>query len=129
MPVNRWARDSDGARMTSIIPLCVLAWVALVPLHGSGAAVFALLRSTMLAVTAGLTGLVAARRTTDRTRAGWVLLAIACLSWGLGNAYWSRNELLAHADPLFPTFADFGFVVFPMAGGLLVLALPAPAAR
>ena len=60
---------------------------------------------------------MAARRATGRPRAGWFLLAVASGSWGLGNAYWSHNELLVHAEVLFPSLADIGFLIFPVAAG------------
>ena len=80
-------------------------------------AVFALLGSTALAIVAGGCCLNAARRAEGRARAGWALLAVGCLSWGIGNAYWSYNELLAHAEVLFPSLADIGFLIFPVACG------------
>jgi diguanylate cyclase len=115
--VNTWASESGAVRMTAVIGLCLLAGLPVLPLSGSAAAVFALLASTILALIAGGTCLLAARRAQGRSRSGWALLATACLSWGLGNAYWSQNELLVHADVLFPSPADFGFVIFPVAAG------------
>ena len=103
--------------MTALIGVCVLAGMPLVGLNGSGAVLFALLASTTLALVAASTCSVAARRAHGRSRAGWALLATACLSWGLGNAYWSHNELLVHADVLFPSPADVGFLIFPVAAG------------
>ncbi|HET6530031.1 MAG TPA: EAL domain-containing protein [Actinoplanes sp.] len=110
-------RDSGAARMTAVIGLCALAGLPLLPLSGSAAAVYALLGSTTLALIAGAMCWLAARRAEGSIRAGWALLATACLGWGLGNVYWSLNELLVHADVLFLSPADFGFVIFPVAGG------------
>ena len=116
-PVTRRPLQSGAVRVTALIGVCVLAGMPLVGLNGSGAVLFALLGSTTLALVAASTCSVAARRAHGRSRAGWALLATACLSWGLGNAYWSLNELLVHADVLFPSPADVGFLIFPVAGG------------
>ena len=43
-------------------------------------------------------------------------LAGGCLSWGLGNFYWSWNELVVHAAVLFPSLADIGYLLFPILG-------------
>jgi diguanylate cyclase len=62
------------------------------------------------------------RRCTDRrTQLTWVLVALACLSWGLGEAYWSWHSLRSDVVP-FPSLADVGFLSFAvlMAVGLLV---------
>ena len=62
------------------------------------------------------------RRCTDRrTQLTWVLVALACLSWGLGEAYWSWHSLRSDVVP-FPSLADVGFLTFAvlMAIGLLV---------
>ena len=74
--------------MTAAIGVCLLAGAPLVPLGGHPAAVYALLGSTSLALVAGGSCAVAAVRAAGRVRAGWALLALACLSWGFGNAYW-----------------------------------------
>jgi diguanylate cyclase len=111
------SRDSPGISMAAIIGACVLAALPLALLSGTAATVFALLASTALALTAGVAGAVAARRATGRPRAGWFLLAVAAGSWGLGNAYWSHNELRVHAEVLFPSLADIGFLIFPVAAG------------
>ena len=62
------------------------------------------------------------RRCTDRrTQATWVLIGLACLSWGLGEAYWCWYSLRSDVIP-FPSLADVGFLGLPvlMAVGLLV---------
>jgi diguanylate cyclase len=104
-------------RMAAIVGVLVLSALPLTTLRGTGAVVFALLASTTLALTGAFTCAVAARRVSGRSRAGWILLAAACGSWGLGNAYWSHNELLMHAEVLFPSMADFGFLLFPLLAG------------
>jgi hypothetical protein len=81
-------------RITAIVGVLVLSALPLTTLRGTGAVLFALLASTTLALTGAVTCSVAARRVSGRPRAGWILLAAACGSWGLGNAYWSHNELL-----------------------------------
>src|SRR4029453_7427954 len=128
IPVTRRPFRSGAVRVTAVIGLCMLAGLPLVPLRGSGATAFALLGSTTLALVAAVTCAVAARRAGGRGRTRWALLATACLSWGLGNVYWSQNELMVHSDRLFPSAADLGFLIFPVAGGagLCVFSCRAP---
>ena len=102
--------------MTALVALCLAAGVPVILLSGGGAASYTQLGSSALACLAALPGFAAARRATGGARAGWALLAAACLSWGLGNFYWSWNELVVHADVLFPSVADLGYLLFPVLG-------------
>jgi diguanylate cyclase (GGDEF)-like protein len=79
------------------------------------------LLQTLSAVVAGLVcGLVAWRGSTGR-RSGWFAMAIALLGWGAGQAYWSWSEIIAKAETPFPSVADFGFLIFPLAAAVAVL--------
>jgi diguanylate cyclase len=64
-----------------------------------------------------------ARRSQDRMRAAWSLLALACLSWALGELVWSWYQLWDNTDP-FPSFADIGYLGFPVAACLALLVYP-----
>ncbi len=103
---------------------CLLTGVPLLVLSGQTAAVYALLSSTGAAYAAGTTATFAAVRAAGRSRSGWALLATGSYGWALGNTYWSWNELVVKADVLFPSPADYGFLVFPAAGaaGMFLLA-------
>ena len=109
---------------SAAIGLCLLAGAPVALLTGTPAAVFALLTSTILAFGGALSCAIAARRSAGHARAGWALLGLACLSWGTGNAYWSHNELIRHAEVLFPSLGDIGFILFPLAAGAGLLLIP-----
>jgi diguanylate cyclase len=80
----------------------------------------------LLAAGGGLGCLRAARRSEGRARRGWAALAVACWSWGAGQAVWTAYEnVLGIATP-YPSAADVGFLGFPIAAlvGLVCLAPP-----
>jgi diguanylate cyclase len=73
------------------------------------------LLQTVSALVAGLVcALVAWRGSTGR-RSGWFAMAVALVGWGAGQAYWSWSEIIAKAETPFPSIADVGFLVFPLA--------------
>ena len=79
----------------------------------------------LAAVSCGLT----ARLAVGRLRVGWIWLALACLSWAIGEAIWSTYELGLGVQTPFPSFADLGFLGFPV-GAVVALALfPSGATR
>jgi diguanylate cyclase (GGDEF)-like protein len=76
---------------------------------------------TVVALVAGLIcGLVAWRGSTGRRR-GWFAMALALVGWGAGQAYWSWSEIIAKAETPFPSAADFGFLIFPLAAAVAVV--------
>jgi diguanylate cyclase (GGDEF)-like protein len=64
-----------------------------------------------------------------RLRIGWAALAAACASWSVGEAIWSVYELALHRDTPFPSFADVGFLLFPVGACVALLVFPARATR
>jgi diguanylate cyclase (GGDEF)-like protein len=54
-------------------------------------------------------------------RQGWFAMAVALVGWGLGQAYWSWSEIIAKAETPFPSLADVGFLVFPVAAAVAVV--------
>jgi diguanylate cyclase len=79
------------------------------------------LLQTVSALVAGLVcALVAWRGSTGR-RAGWFAMAVALVGWGAGQAYWSWSEIIAKAETPFPSVADVGFLIFPLAAAAAVL--------
>ena len=110
--------------MTLLVALCLATGVPVVVLSGGPAAPYTQVASSMLACLAAVLGGAAARRTTGTTRGGWALLAAGCLGWGVGNFFWSWNELVAHSEVLFPSAADAGYLLFPLLGvaGLWLIA-------
>ncbi|GIF23141.1 GGDEF-domain containing protein [Paractinoplanes tereljensis] len=94
--------------------MCLAAGVPIFLLSGTAVAPYTQLGSSLLACLAAIPCLAAARRGDGDARPGWRLLAAGCLSWGLGNFYWSWNELVVHAEVLFPSLADVGYLLFPL---------------
>jgi diguanylate cyclase (GGDEF)-like protein len=103
--------------LPGMVILSILAGSPLLLLSGSPAgAWYGLLASTLMAYIAAATAGSAAIRTVGRTRGGWILLGLASFGWAVGNTLWSWNELVAHTATLFPSWADLGYLMFPVAG-------------
>ena len=65
----------------------------------------------------------AAVRQSGRIRATWLALAGAAGAWALGETLWTYDEVVRHRATPFPSWADVGFLAFPvlaLAGLLLV---------
>ncbi|MEV6303248.1 EAL domain-containing protein [Actinoplanes sp. NPDC051861] len=100
--------------LIALVALCLATGVPIVVLAGGPMAPYTQLVSSAMACLAAIPCLAAARRAAGTGRPGWALLAGGSLSWGLGNLYWSWNELVAHAEVLFPSMADVGYLLFPV---------------
>jgi diguanylate cyclase len=72
----------------------------------------------LLAAAGGAVGCaVAARRSPPEWRTAWTWLAIGTGCWAAGQAVWSWYELVAGRAVPFPSLADVGFLVYPLAAG------------
>ncbi|MEU8234583.1 bifunctional diguanylate cyclase/phosphodiesterase [Actinoplanes sp. NPDC048967] len=111
-------------QVIALVALCLATGVPIIALSGGPFAPYTQLASSTLACLAAALCGTAARRATGTVRGGWVLLAAGCLCWGLGNFYWSWCELVVHAEVLFPSPADAGYLLFPLFGtaGLMLVA-------
>lgn len=70
-------------------------------------------------------GFVASRRCTGRPRRGWLLLALGCLSWGLGEATWAVYEVVLQIETPFPSIVDVGYLgALPLMLGGIVMLMP-----
>jgi diguanylate cyclase (GGDEF)-like protein len=72
---------------------------------------------------------VVAARCSGRRRAGWGFVALALAGWGLGQAYWSWSEIVAQREAPFPSPADVGFLVFPVAAATGIVLFQTGAGR
>ncbi len=65
---------------------------------------------------------LAARRTTAHRRMAWAWLAVGTGSWAAGQAVWTFYEVVLDREVPFPSLADVGFLLFPLAAavGLVV---------
>ncbi|MEO5744105.1 MAG: GGDEF domain-containing protein, partial [Terracoccus sp.] len=68
-------------------------------------------------------------RAAGRLRAAWAGLAMACLSWGIGQAVWSWYELVQHTDTPFPGLADLAYLGFPVGAVIALTLFPANASH
>jgi len=73
------------------------------------------------AIAAGGVCAFVAGRGSPRRRAGWSAMAVALIGWGLGQTYWSWSEIVARRETPFPSPADLGFLIFPVAAAAAVL--------
>jgi diguanylate cyclase (GGDEF)-like protein len=81
------------------------------------------------ALLAALSCGLAAVGSSGRLRLCWAALATSSASWAVGEAIWSVYELALHREVPFPSWADLGFLAFPV-GAMVALALfPARASR
>ena len=85
------------------------------------------LSELVAAMAAAAVGLWRSRRLTGRARVSWALLAAGAFSWGVGEALWCYYELLAGISTPFPSFADLGFLLFPVLAFAGLLARPSAA--
>ena len=83
-----------------------------------------LLVSAGAAVAAGTAGW-RARRSRSRQTLTWWWLAGGCASWAAGQAVWSWYEVLRNVTTPFPSLADVGFLLFPVAACVALLLYPA----
>src|SRR6187549_752863 len=79
------------------------------------------LLQTVSAVAAGLVCAAVAWWGQTGRRQGWFAMSVALVGWGPGQAYWSWSEIIAKAETPFPSVADVGFLVFPVAAAVAVV--------
>jgi diguanylate cyclase len=88
---------------------------ALLVIGGLGFPLFA-------AVSTGL----AARRTGGRTRRAWVFMTVGMGAWAFGELVVVYHRVwIGNAHPLYPSVANAGFLLFPVAACVAMLVLPA----
>jgi diguanylate cyclase len=61
---------------------------------------------------------VASRRTTDHRRRAWQWLSIGTGAWAAGQLVWSYYEVVLGQEVPFPSLADVGFLLFPVASAV-----------
>jgi diguanylate cyclase len=79
------------------------------------------LLQTVSALAAGLVCAAVAWRGRTGRRRGWLAMSLALVGWGAGQAYWSWSEIVVKAETPFPSMADVGFLVFPVAAAIAVI--------
>ncbi len=99
----------------ALIGVAVLAVAALV--HGTGRLGFNALDDLTQMAAAGSAAAAAvstAVGSSGRLRWSWLFIAGGCLAWALGEAIWCYYELIVGKETPFPSFADAGFLLFPV---------------
>jgi diguanylate cyclase len=66
----------------------------------------------------------AAHATHGRARRGWLAMTAGLLAWAVGEVIWCYYEVwLRYAQAPFPSWADAGYLLFPVGAGAAVLLL------
>ena len=113
------------AAAVSTAALVVVAAVLLTGAAGSAGVAVDDLTQLLAAVGAGLSCVRTARRARGRRRRAWTALAVGCAGWAAGQAFWSWYELVLGVRTPFPSPADLGFLVFPVAATVALALHPA----
>ena len=111
--------------------LTALLLIVVIPTYFSGNVdrPFVDISMTMAALLGATNCALAAFRASGRLRAAWAGLAVACLSWGIGQAVWSWYELVQHAATPFPGLADVAYLGFPVGAVIALTLFPANASH
>jgi diguanylate cyclase (GGDEF)-like protein len=78
----------------------------------------------LAAVAATVSCARAARATSGRMRLSWRWLSVATGAWATGEAIWSYYELVAGTATPFPSLADAGFLLYPVAAAVSICCFP-----
>ncbi len=119
MAISR--RTAIAAACAGGVLLAFVLFLTLVPADDRIRLVVNNLVQMLSAIGAGLVCAFVAWRGSPRRRAGWLAMAVALVGWGLGQTYWSWSEIVARRETPFPSFADLGFLIFPVAAAAAVL--------
>jgi diguanylate cyclase len=111
------ARSAVGALTGLLLLVALGAFVT-----GSADRAFWDLGMDAAALLAAVNCALAARSTSGRLRLAWGWLAVAALSWVVGQSVWSWNEVVLSIVSPFPGWADVGFLGFPF-GAVMALAV------
>jgi diguanylate cyclase (GGDEF)-like protein len=113
--VRLLSRVTDRVVGPGLIVIAVLGVAVLV--HGQGRLGFQAIDDLAQMAAAGSAAAAAASTavgSVGRLRWSWACTAAGCLAWALGEAIWCYYELLAGRETPFPSFADIGFLLFPV---------------
>lgn len=116
------------SRRTTVAAACAggllvafVLFLSVVPVEPRTRLVVNNLLQMMTAIGAGAVCAFVAGRVSRLRRAGWAAMAVALIGWGLGQTYWSWSEIVARRETPFPSPADLGFLIFPVAAAAAVL--------
>lgn len=75
---------------------------------------------TLASVLATISSFRAARALHGRDRIAWLIFGSACMAWTIGQIIWDVFELYFNVIAPFPSYADFGYMMF---GPLMLIGL------
>jgi diguanylate cyclase (GGDEF)-like protein len=117
------------AAVVITLAICVGCVLALVLLPARSASDVSDIAQGVAALAASLGASRHARRCAERrTRVSWMLIALACACWMLGEIVWCWYSLRSDVVP-FPSLADVGFLSFSAAMAAALLVHPARGGR
>jgi diguanylate cyclase len=119
MAISR--RTAIAAACAGGVLLAFALFLTIVPAEARTRLVVNNLVQMLSAIGAGVVCAFVAWWGSPRRRAGWLAMAVALVGWGLGQTYWSWSEIVARRETPFPSFADLGFLIFPVAAAAAVL--------
>ncbi len=111
-------------RYAALATLLGLAFVGLLRLPGLGDQAVLVISNLgqLAAVTAAAVLCELAARGDTRHPRAWRWLAIGVGAWAAGQVVWTYYEVFAGTEVPFPSLSDVGFLVFPIAAGVGLLA-------
>ena len=119
MAISR--RTTVAAACAGGVLVAFVLFLALFPAEPRTRLVVNNLMQMVAAIGAGAVCAFVAGRGSPRRRAGWSAMALALIGWGLGQTFWSWSEIVAGRETPFPSPADLGFLIFPVAAAAAVL--------
>jgi diguanylate cyclase (GGDEF)-like protein/PAS domain S-box-containing protein len=113
-------------RVAAATVTVTLIWSGFLVVHSSesSARTVSDLGLMVVALAAGAQAYARGRREGARTGRAWLLLGLACLSWGCGQAAWTWYEIVLGRDVPFPSIADIGYLGFVPLAAAGLLAFP-----
>ncbi len=110
--------------MVGALTAALLLWAIALYSTRSVDATFSDLGETAVALLAAVNCGLAATSSSGRLRLAWGALAVAALSWGLGQLVWDWYELVLGVDVPAVGVADIGFLGFPLAAIVALAIFP-----
>ena len=116
-------RAAHVAAAAGAVFLAFVIWIVTDVSQGTTRAAIDDIVLLVLAVPAAVFAAIATRSAQGRQRMAWAALTVGVVSWGIGEAIWTHYELVLNQVP-FPSVADAGFLVFPVAACAALLLFP-----
>src|SRR4051812_37511403 len=110
--LDRRGRIAVGGMLTVVAAFAVVLETK--PVGGTGLRAFDDVVQAAAAFAGAFVSAWRARSNHGRLRISWSLFAVALASWATGQLVWSYFEVVVQRDAPFPSFADLGYLLFPL---------------